>query len=137
MHKCCICSIQNDLDQGFPTTYYMWHYIDYMKRYSIFFKGYTKTAFTQVLYTRHKPQIHKSRIHGTRIGINHGFLMTYYMCHYVKYIQHYKAFFKGYPKTAFTQVLYMCHKLQMQWCCICSIQNDLDQGFTMTYYMWH
>ena len=61
-----------------------------------------------------KPHLHKSCICGTRIGINHGFLMTYYICHYVKYIRHYKAFFTGYPKTAFTQVLYMCHKLWMQ-----------------------
>ena len=50
MHKCCICGSQNDLDQGFPTTYYMWHYMDYMQSYSIFYKGYAKTAFTQVLY---------------------------------------------------------------------------------------
>ena len=52
--------------------------MDYMQSYSIFYKGYAKTMFTQVLYMCHKPRIHKSCIHSTQIGINHGFLMTYY-----------------------------------------------------------
>ena len=69
------------------------------------------------------------------IGINQGFLLTYYMYYYVKYVQSYKAFFTGYWKTAFTQVLQMCHKLRIQKSCIYGTIIDVDQGFPMSYYM--
>ena len=50
----------------------------------------------QVVQMRPKAQIHKSHISGTWIGIDQGFLMTYYLYYYVKYVEGYKAFFTGY-----------------------------------------
>ena len=85
---------------------------------------------------RLKAQIYKSCISNTRIGIDQGFLMTYYLYYYVKYVQSYKAFFTGYWKTVFTQVLQMCHKPWIQKSHICGTIIDVDQGFPMSYYMY-
>ena len=85
----------------------------------------------QVVQMRPKAWIHKSCISGTWIGIDQGFLMTYY----VKYVESYRAFFTGYWKTAFTQVLQTCHKLWIQKSHICGTIIDVDQGFSISYYM--
>ena len=53
----------------------------YMQSYSIFFKGYAKTAFAQVLYTHHKLCIQKSHICGMCIDLNQGVPTIYYMWH--------------------------------------------------------
>ena len=82
-----------------------------------------------------KARIYKSHISGTWIRIDQGFLMTYYMYYYVKYVESYKAFFTGYWKTVFTQVLQMCHKPWIQKSYKFSTIIDVDQGFPMGYYM--
>jgi hypothetical protein len=84
---------------------------------------------------RPKARIHKSCISSTWIRIDQGFLMTYYMYYYVKYVESYKAFFTGYWKTVFTQVLQMRHKPRIQKSHKCGTIIDVDQSFPMSYYM--
>ena len=50
-------------------------------------------------------------------------------------MQSYKAFFTGYRKTTFTQLLQTCHKPWIQKSRICGTIIDVDQGFPMSYYM--
>ena len=105
----------------------MYYYVKYVESYKAFFTGYWKTAFPQVLQTRHKPWIQKSHICSTIIDVDQGFPMSYYMCCWIDYMLCYSIFFQGY--------LYISVKQWMQKYCKCSQNRKCTSAVYLAFKM--